>query len=98
MIRAFIALTPPVTLQQSFADVQAALQRCSLAFRWVKPAQVHLTLKFLGDISPETIDPIAHAMQQTVITLAPFTMSIRTRMFPKPDSPPGFMDGCRRPA
>ena len=24
MIRAFIALTPPVTLQQSFADVQAA--------------------------------------------------------------------------
>ena len=57
MIRAFIALTPPVTLQQSFADVQAALQRCSLAFRWVKPAQVHLTLKFLGDISPETIDP-----------------------------------------
>jgi 2'-5' RNA ligase len=88
MIRAFIALTPPVTLQQSFADVQAALQRCSLAFRWVKPAQVHLTLKFLGDISPETIDPIAHAMQQAVITLTPFTMSIRSLgCFPNPTRP-----------
>jgi 2'-5' RNA ligase len=77
MIRAFIALTPSVTLQQSFADVQAALQRLSLAFRWVKPAQVHLTLKFLGDIPPESVAPIARAMQQSVTTLAPFTLSVR---------------------
>jgi 2'-5' RNA ligase len=96
MIRAFIALTPPVTLQQSFADVQAALQRLSLAFRWVKPAQVHLTLKFLGDIPPERIDPIAHAMQQTVTTLAPFTVSLRgLGCFPSPTHPRALWMGVQ---
>ena len=88
MIRAFIALTPPVTLQQAFADVQATLQRLPFAFRWVKPAQVHLTLKFLGNIPPETVDSIARAMQQTVTTLAPFTVSVRgLGCFPHPAHP-----------
>jgi RNA 2',3'-cyclic 3'-phosphodiesterase len=77
MIRAFIAITPPETLQQAFANVQGAMQRLSLPFRWVKPAQVHLTLKFLGDIAPEVIDPITQAMQRTVTTLAPFALSIQ---------------------
>jgi 2'-5' RNA ligase len=98
MIRAFIALIPSVTLQQSFADVQAALQRLSLAFRWVKPAQVHLTLKFLGDIPPEAIDPIAHAMQQTVTTLVPFTMSVRgLGCFPNPAHPRVLWMGVHAP-
>ena len=77
MIRAFIAITPPETLQQALANAQGALQRLSLPFRWVKPAQVHLTLKFLGDIAPEAIDPIAQAMQHAVTTLTPFTLSIQ---------------------
>jgi 2'-5' RNA ligase len=88
MIRAFIALTPPATLQQAFAEVQAALHRLSLPFRWVKPAQIHLTLKFLGDILPETIDPIAQAIRQTVITCPPFTLSVRgLGCFPNSTSP-----------
>jgi RNA 2',3'-cyclic 3'-phosphodiesterase len=77
MIRAFIAITPPETLQQAFANAQGALQRLSLPFRWVKPAQVHLTLRFLGDVAPEAIDPIAQAMQRAVATLTPFALAIQ---------------------
>jgi 2'-5' RNA ligase len=77
MIRAFIAITPPETLQRAFANTQGALQRLSLPFRWVKPAQIHLTLKFLGDITPEALDPIAQAMQRAVTTLTPFALSIQ---------------------
>jgi 2'-5' RNA ligase len=93
MIRAFIALTPPVMLQQAFAEVQVALQRLSLPFRWVKPAQIHLTLKFLGDILPEALDPIAHAIRQTVTTCPPFTLSVRgPGCFPIP-APARLVDG-----
>jgi RNA 2',3'-cyclic 3'-phosphodiesterase len=98
MIRAFIALTPPATLQQAFAEVQAALQRLSLPLRWVKPAQIHLTLKFLGDIFPETIDPIAQAIRQTVITCTPFTLSVRgLGCFPNPTRPRVLWMGVHAP-
>jgi 2'-5' RNA ligase len=77
MIRAFIALTPSETLLQRFAEVQTALQRLSLPFRWVQPSHIHLTLKFLGDIAPEMMDPIVRVLHHTVIPFPPFTISIR---------------------
>jgi 2'-5' RNA ligase len=64
-------------LQRRFAEVQTALQRLSLPFRWVQPAHIHLTLKFLGDIAPETIDPVVQALRHAVMPFTPFTISIR---------------------
>jgi len=32
--------------------------------RWVKPENIHITLKFLGDIHPEMIQPIANCMDR----------------------------------
>jgi 2'-5' RNA ligase len=98
MIRAFIALTPSAMLQQALAEVQAALQRLSLPWRWVKPAQIHLTLKFLGDILPETIDPIAQAIRQAVITCPPFTLSVQgLGCFPTPTRPHVLWMGIHAP-
>jgi 2'-5' RNA ligase len=77
MIRAFIAITPPASLQQSVAEVQSTLQRFSFPLRWVKPAQVHLTLKFLGNIVPELIDPVTQAMQRALVPLEAFSLSIQ---------------------
>jgi 2'-5' RNA ligase len=77
MIRAFIAITLPASLQQSVAEVQSTLQRFPLPLRWVKPAQVHLTVKFLGNIAPDLIDPVAQAMQRAVLPLEPFSLSIQ---------------------
>jgi len=52
MLRAFIAMTPPTTLQYTIAEVQEIFQRCQLSWRWVIPEQIHLTLKFLGNVPP----------------------------------------------
>jgi 2'-5' RNA ligase len=77
MLRAFIAITPPVALQQAFAEVRASVERQAFPWRWVNPAQVHVTLKFLGDIEPALVDPIAQAMSRTVTGQAPFTLLAR---------------------
>jgi 2'-5' RNA ligase len=64
MIRAFIAIALPPSLQLEIEQVQQVLQPQTSSWRWVKPANVHLTLKFLGDISPEAVASITQAMAQ----------------------------------
>jgi RNA 2',3'-cyclic 3'-phosphodiesterase len=72
MIRAFIAITPPVALQQCFEELRTIVQQQPFPWRWVKPTHVHVTLKFLGDIAPALVDPIAQAMGRAVAGQAPF--------------------------
>ena len=62
MLRAFIALTPPATLQHTVAEVREVFQRLRLPWRWVTPEQIHLTLKFLGNVPVEQVTTIAQAM------------------------------------
>ncbi len=42
---------------------------------WVKPANIHLTLKFLGAVDESKIDEITGALQKTAARSAPFTLS-----------------------
>lgn len=76
MIRAFIAITPPPMLQQAFREVGTALQ--VLPVRWVQPEQVHLTLKFLGNVPAEQIVSIRQALEHTARDLAPFTVGAQS--------------------
>jgi RNA 2',3'-cyclic 3'-phosphodiesterase len=77
MIRLFIAITPSLALQQSFAEIRAVFQRQVLHWRWVQPEHVHLTLKFLGNVLPEKIVPIRQAMGRAVVGQAAFTLLAR---------------------
>jgi 2'-5' RNA ligase len=76
MIRAFIAITPPPMLQQAFREVGTAFQ--GLPVRWVQPEQVHLTLKFLGDVSAEQIVSMRQALEHAARDLAPFTVGAQS--------------------
>jgi RNA 2',3'-cyclic 3'-phosphodiesterase len=62
MIRAFIALELPDAARRALADLQRPLKRERFSIRWVRPHGIHLTLKFLGDISPDRIDTIGQAL------------------------------------
>jgi 2'-5' RNA ligase len=63
MVRAFIAITPPATLQQTVTEVREAFQRSNLPWRWVTAENIHLTLKFLGNVPAERVTAIAQAME-----------------------------------
>ena len=62
MIRAFIAVEiAPQTVRQISAVV-ADLKPRIPGIRWVPPTNFHFTLKFLGDIEENKIEPIAQAL------------------------------------
>jgi len=56
LLRAFIALEIPVSLQDAIQQQTAGLREAAgSSVRWVAVRNLHLTLKFLGDVSPSSI-------------------------------------------
>jgi RNA 2',3'-cyclic 3'-phosphodiesterase len=60
--RAFIAADLPETVRLFLAEVQEAIKSYGLPIKWVRPQNIHLTLKFLGDIETAQTAKIAAAM------------------------------------
>lgn len=56
LLRAFIALEIPASLQDEIHQQTAGLRASAgSSVRWVAPRNLHLTLKFLGDVSHSSI-------------------------------------------
>jgi 2'-5' RNA ligase len=57
LVRAFIAVEIPPTVQKAIETRTGGLRKAadSSLVRWVKTGNVHLTLKFLGDVSPANL-------------------------------------------
>ena len=77
-IRAFIAIELPQVTLDALAEVQARLghhvPRDSV--RWVKPGNVHLTLKFLGQVPTAQISTIATALRHAVAGVRVFPFEV----------------------
>ena len=76
-IRTFIALELPPAVIALLQEVQQDLKRLRIRARWVRPGNIHLTLKFLGDINPDDIDKIGTAMAGAAVGCMPVTVSVR---------------------
>jgi 2'-5' RNA ligase len=87
-IRTFIAIELPAAVAGLLGKLQQDLRGSGLRAAWVKPRNIHLTLKFLGDIKTEDIDNIGSAMKAAVEGRAPFTLSAGGI---------GFFPGIKRP-
>ena len=63
-IRAFIAIDLPPVVKAALGDVTATLGRGLPrgAVRWVRPEQMHLTLRFLGDTPADRLPALAAAL------------------------------------
>jgi RNA 2',3'-cyclic 3'-phosphodiesterase len=77
LIRTFIALTLPEPLTSLVSEVQLTLKGQGLRIAWVPPGNVHLTLKFLGDIEPIDIDPISAVMSECALQMVPLALSVK---------------------
>lgn len=76
-IRTFIALELPPPVRLLLHKAQQELKRFKIRARWVRPENIHLTLKFLGDINPDHIDKIGAAMAGAAIEFPPVTLTVR---------------------
>lgn len=78
MIRAFVAIKPPPDLRQAIETIRHALDTRADNWRWVKPENVHLTLKFFGNVATDAVAPITQAMQRAVEGQEAFRLTLRT--------------------
>ncbi len=65
-IRAFIAIELPEKIISHIRTVQDGIKSCNVNAGWVNPKNIHLTLKFLGNINIQDTEKIACAMNEAV--------------------------------
>lgn len=61
-LRTFISIELPETAISFSQKIQKAIRSYRFKIRWVKPENMHLTLKFLGDTKREDIEKIVNRM------------------------------------
>ena len=87
-IRAFIAINVGDAIRQELDQLTRKLKKTQAEVRWVKPANIHLTLAFLGDIRSEQVQPLQAALQELFQGLKPFRLRARgTGFFGRPSRP-----------
>jgi len=74
-IRTFIAIKLPDDVIERLREVQTGLKREGLDIKWVRPENIHLTLKFLGDIQNSDVDAVGNALESAAGPFAPLTLS-----------------------
>jgi 2'-5' RNA ligase len=85
MLRSFIAIEIPAGIQSAIAHSTASLKNTlpQTLIRWVAPQNVHLTLKFLGDVSPANLARLAGTLKMETASRDMFSMSVgRIGAFP----------------
>ena len=87
-IRCFVAIEIPETIQDLLISVQDELKTKICGASWVKRGNLHLTLRFLGDVAPDQIGVIKNVIEQVAGNYPPFSMQIGgIGAFPNPTRP-----------
>lgn len=100
MIRAFIAVDiPPViqkAIQQNVDDLRKTIGE---SVRWVAVQNIHLTLKFLGDVSPANVDTLTQILRAEADSCPAFDFSVGgLGSFPSPRRARVLWVGIQAPA
>lgn len=86
-MRLFVALDFPEKVRDALRDLIAQLKPLCRAARWVRPEGMHVTLKFIGEVRPDKVEPIKAALSP-IRSSQPVEMQFRGL---------GFFPNDRRP-
>jgi len=101
LLRAFIAVEIPSSLQHAIQESTAGLRHAlgEDLVRWVPPQNVHLTLKFLGDVSSSNLDLIKQMLTAEAAQHQCFEMQAKgIGSFPNSRRPRVIWIGLQAPA
>ncbi len=76
-LRTFIAIEIPESIKEKIATVIEKLKERVGGLSWVRPSTLHVTVKFLGSVERERIEPIARALERIGSETSPFRVTIK---------------------
>ena len=76
-MRTFIAIELPEGIKRKISEVQEPLKKTDAFVSWVKPKNIHVTLKFLGEVPEEKIEEVFLATEKALEGAKPFSMSLK---------------------
>lgn len=65
-VRAFIALDISSDIKEKLSNLQKSLKDTDIKIRWVAPENIHITLKFLGNVEGNKISKIKNVLREVV--------------------------------
>lgn len=87
-MRSFLAIELSEAVKSALSGLQRNFRSCGADIRWVNPDNIHLTLKFLGEITEETVRDIVKLMTLICSRNNSFQLDIKgINVFPGLKSP-----------
>jgi 2'-5' RNA ligase len=88
MIRAFLAVDLPASLRPVLSWAQEELKKSGADVKWVPVGNIHITLKFFGNITDTQMGDISEAVTALAANQEPFTLKVTDAVaFPSPKNP-----------
>jgi 2'-5' RNA ligase len=84
VVRSFIAIHLPADVRAELTSLEDKLKARRHSFvKWVDPESMHLTLKFLGDVTVDSVPQIVESMSRVAMASAHFKLEVAgTGAFP----------------
>ena len=101
LLRTFIAVEIPIPIRQAIQQKTEALRKMlgDSLVRWVAMDNMHLTLKFLGDVSPANVDKLTQMLRAEADLISAFDMQLSgLGSFPSLRRPRVLFIGIQAPA
>ncbi len=87
-MRTFIAIELSREIKEYLSRLQEKLKLAQADVKWALPTNIHLTLKFLGEIDDKTKDNVIRIMEDMAKNKTPFYLNIASiGGFPRIESP-----------
>jgi 2'-5' RNA ligase len=76
MVRAFLAIDLPQELKKELFNLSKVLNYEGLKLKWVEEENLHLTLRFFGNISENLVEKIYEKFKEVCKEIEPFELKI----------------------
>jgi len=87
-VRSFIAINISAEIRNKLEEIQDDLKKTNVTMQLVKPENIHITLKFLGNVPVEDIKDIQDAIEEDISEFTSFPVSFQNiGVFPNPQYP-----------
>jgi RNA 2',3'-cyclic 3'-phosphodiesterase len=73
-MRLFVAIELSQAARRALSATQEKLKSQCPDVRWILPEQLHLTVKFLGDVADGDVVTVSEALEQAAVQAKPFIM------------------------